>query len=177
MLRGELLHVDESQTGKGGENKNITDYGDSLQRKFLVVDGLQFIHSKKLTDHFFFVELDADKRVFCYPFIGQCQIGNLLQTLHITDDGILLTFLFRLQIKFEGTYQLTVDFRQRQIILFVFLADMFCQIAFAAFITANGNLGVVFPYKGTALVIVFLHGADEGTDRSRFYVQSEKYIL
>ena len=40
---------------------------------------MQFIHSKKLTDYFFFVELDTDKRVFGYPFIGQCQIGNFLQ--------------------------------------------------------------------------------------------------
>ena len=145
MLRGKLLHIDESQTGKGGENKNITDYGDSLQRKFLVVDGQQFIHSKKLTDYFFFVELDTDKRVFGYPFIGQCQIGNFLQTFHITDNGILLTFLFRLQIKFKGTYQLTVDSRQRQITLSVFLSDKFGKIALAAFITANGNQGVVFP--------------------------------
>jgi fructose-1,6-bisphosphatase len=135
----------ECFAAKGGENKNITDYGDSLQRKFLVVDAQQFIHSKKLTDYFFFVELDTDKRVFGYPFIGQCQIGNFLQTFHITDNGILLTFLFRLQIKFKGTYQLTVDFRQRQIILSVFLSDKFGKIALAAFITANGNQGVVFP--------------------------------
>ena len=39
MLRGKLLYVNESQTGERSENKNITDYGDSLQRKFLVVDG------------------------------------------------------------------------------------------------------------------------------------------
>ena len=44
MLRGKLLHVYESQTGKGSENKNITDYGDSLQRKLLVVDSQQFVH-------------------------------------------------------------------------------------------------------------------------------------
>ena len=177
MLRGELLHVDESQTGKGGENKNITDYGDSFQRKLLVVNGQQFIHAKKLTDYFFFVEFDTDKRVFGYPFIGQCQIGNLLQTFHITDDGILLTFLFRLQIKFKGTYQLTVDFRQRQIILSVFLSDKFGKIAFAAFITANGNQGIVFTDQGTALVIVLLHGTDEGAYRFRFFVLSEKYFL
>ena len=177
MLRGKLLHVDESQTGKGGENKNITDYGDSFQRKLLVVDGQQFIHSKKLTDYFFFVELDTDKRVFGYPFIGQCQIGNLLQTFHITDDGILLTFLFSLQIKFKGTYQLTVDFRQRQIILSVFLSDKFGKVALAAFITANGNQGVVFTDQGTALIIVLLHGTDESAYRFRFFVLSEKYFL
>ena len=125
----------------------------------------------------FCVELDTDKRVFGYPFIGQCQIGNFLQTFHITDNGILLTFLFRLQIKFKGTYQLTVDFRQRQIILSVFLSDKFGKIALAAFITANGNQGVVFPDQGTALVIVLLHGTDEGADRFRFFVLSEKYFL
>ena len=69
-----------------------------------MVDGQQFIHGKELTDYFFFTELDTDKWVFGYPFIGQCLIGNLLQTFHITDGGILRTFLFRLQIKFKGTY-------------------------------------------------------------------------
>lgn len=177
MLRGKLLYVNESQAGKGGENKNIADYGDSLQRKLLVVDGQQFVHGKKFTDYFFFVELNADKRVFGNPFIGQCQIGNFLQTFHITDDGILLTFLFSLQIKFKGTYQLTVDFRQGQIILSVFLSDKFGKIVLATFITANNNQGVVFPYQGTALVIVLLHGADESADRFRFFVLSEKYFL
>ena len=71
----------------------------------------------------------TDKRVFGYPSIGQCQIDYLLQTFHITDDGILLTFLFRFQIKFKGTYQLTVDFRQRQIILSVFLSDKSLQLS------------------------------------------------
>ena len=95
----------------------------------------------------------------------------------LTDDGILLTFLFSLQIKFKSTYQFTVDFRQRQIILSVFLPDKFGKIAFAAFVTANGNQGVVFTDQGTALVIVFLHGADEGADHFRFFVLPEKYFL
>ena len=45
-----------------------------------------------------------------------------------TDNGILMTFFFRLQIKFKGTYQLTVDFRQWQITLSVFLSDKFGKI-------------------------------------------------
>ena len=36
MLREKLLYVNESQAGTAGENKNITDYGDSLQSKLPV---------------------------------------------------------------------------------------------------------------------------------------------
>lgn len=74
-------------------------------------------------------------------------------------------------------YQLTVDFRQRQFILSVFLSDKFGKIAFVAFITANGDQGVVFTDQGTAWVIVLLHGTDEGACRFRFFALSEKYFL
>lgn len=43
MLRGELLHVDESQTGKGGENKETSRTTVIRSRKLLVVNGQQFI--------------------------------------------------------------------------------------------------------------------------------------
>ena len=177
MLRGKLLHVDESQTGKGGENKNITDYGDSLQRKFLVVDAQQFIHSKKLTDYFFFMELDTDKRVFAYPFVCQSEIGYLFQALHVTDNGVLLAGLFRFEVKLKGTNQLPINFRQRQILFPVLLFNKFCEIAFAAFITADGNQRIVFPHESTALVVMFLYGTNERADFFRLFVLSEKYFL
>ena len=56
----------------------------------------------------------------------------------------------------------------------LFLSDKLGKIVLAAFITVNGNQGVVFPDQGMALVIVLLCGADKGADRLRFFVLSEK---
>ena len=57
------------------------------------------------------------------------------------------------------------------------MSDKFGKITLAAFITANGNQGVVFTDQGTALIIVLLHGTDESAYRFRFFVLSEKYFL
>lgn len=123
------------------------------------------------------MELDADKRVFGNPFIGQRKIGDFLQAFHVTDNGVLLAGLFRFEIELKSTNQLAIDFRQRQIILFVFLLDKFGEIAFATFITADGNQCIVLADKRTALVVVFLHRADEGADFFRLFVLPEEFLL
>ena len=138
---------------------------------------MQFIQGQKFTDYFLLVELDTDKRVFGNPFVGKCEIGYLLQALHIADDRILLALLFRLQVKLKGSYQLTIDFRQWQILLIVFQSDKFRQIAFATFITADGNQRIVLAYKFTALVIMFLYGFDERADFLHVLVNSEELLL
>lgn len=45
-----------------------------------MVDGEQLVHRQELADDFFLVELDADERVFGYPFVGEGEVGYLLQT-------------------------------------------------------------------------------------------------
>ena len=55
MFGCQLLHVDEGEAGKGGEDEDVADYGDALQRKLLVIDGEQFVHRQELTDDFFLV--------------------------------------------------------------------------------------------------------------------------
>ena len=54
------------------------------------------------------MKLDARKRVFGYPFVGKREVCNLLQTLHVADDRILLTGLFRFEVELKGTYQFTI---------------------------------------------------------------------
>ena len=87
------MHVDEGKAGEGGEDEDVADYGDALQRKLLVIDGEQFVHCQELADDFFLVELDADKRVFGYPFVGKGKVGDFLQAFHVADDRVLLAFL------------------------------------------------------------------------------------
>ena len=115
--------------------------------------------------------------VFRYPFVSECEVGYLFQALHIADDHILLALLFRLEIKFKGTNQLAIDFRQWQIFLVAFQFDKFRQIAFAAFITAVGNQSIVLAYKFTTLVVMLLHGLDERAEFLHFFVSSEKFLL
>lgn len=42
--------------------------------------------------------------------IGKREVGYLLQTLHVTDNRILLTGLFRFEVELKSTYQFTIDF-------------------------------------------------------------------
>ena len=58
------------------------------------------------------MELDADERVFGYPFVGKGEVGYLLQTLHVADNGILLALFFCLEVKLKGTYQFAIDLCQ-----------------------------------------------------------------
>ena len=137
MLGCKLLHINESQACEGGEDKNIADYGNALQRELLIVYGEQFIHCQELTYDFFLMELDTDERVFGNPFVGKGKVGYLLQTFHVADNRVLLAGLFRLEVKLKGTYQLTVNFCQRQILLIIFQLDKFRQIPLATFIAAD----------------------------------------
>ena len=77
-----------------------------------MIDSEQFIHCQEFADNFFLMELNADKWICGNPFIGQCEIGNLLQALHVTDDGVLLAGFFCFEVKLKGTDQLPVDFCQ-----------------------------------------------------------------
>lgn len=123
------------------------------------------------------MELDACKWVFGYPFVGKCEVGYLLQALHIADDRILLALLFRLEIKLKGANQFTVDVRQGQVLLVIFQFDKSCQIAFAAFITADGNQRIVLANEFTGLVVMFLYGLNERADFLHFLVNSEELLL
>ena len=51
---------------------------------------------------------------FGYPFVGEGEVGDFFQAFHVADDRVLLTFLFGLEVKLEGTNQFAVDFCQRQ---------------------------------------------------------------
>ena len=97
------MHITERQPSEGRKDEDISHNCNPIQRKLLVVDTVQFVQGQKLTDDFFLVELDSDKRVFGYPFVGKCEVSYLLQALHITDDRILLALLFRLEIKLKST--------------------------------------------------------------------------
>ena len=123
------------------------------------------------------MKFDADKRVFGYPFVSQCKVGYLLQTFHVTDNGVLLAGFLRFEIELKGTYQLSVNFSQWQILFPVFLSDKLGKITLAAFITTDGNQCVVLADKRTALVIVFPYGADERADFFRFLVLPEELFL
>ena len=135
------------------KDEDIAHDSDAFQWKILVIDSQKFVHRQER------------------------QIGNLLQALHVTDDGVLLAGLFRFEVKLKGTNQLPIDFRQRQILFPILLFDKLCEIAFAALITADGNQCIVFPYEGAALVVVFLSGANERADFFRILVLSEELFL
>ena len=177
MLWGQLLHVDEGQTGEGGKDEDVADYGDALQRELLVIDGEQFVHRQELADDFLFVELDTNKRVFGYPFVGESEVGDFLQTFHIADDRVLLTFLLGLQVKLEGTHQFAVDLSQRQVLFVISLFNEFRQITLTTFIAADSDQGIVLAHEGAALVVVLLHGADDGADGLGFLVLPEEAFL
>ena len=55
--------------------------------------------------------------------------------------------------------------------------DKFCQIAFATFITADGNQRIVLAYKFTASVIMLLHSSDERADFFNFFVSPKELLL
>ena len=177
MFGCQLLHVNECQPSERCKDEDITHDSDTLQWKVFVVDGEQFIHCQELADNLFLMKLDTDKRVFGYPFVCQGEIGYLLQAFHVADNGVLLAGLFRFEVKLKGTNQLPIDFRQRQILFPILLFDKLCEIAFAALITADGNQCIVFSHEGTALVVMFLYGADERADLFRLLVLSEEFFL
>ena len=177
VFGSQLLHVDEGKAGEGSEDEDVADYGDALQQELLVIDGEQFVHRQELTDDFFLVELDADERVFGHPLVGEGEVGDFLQALHVADDRVLLTFLLGLEVKLEGTHQFAVDLGQRQVLLIVSLFDKFCEITLATFIAADGNQGVVLAHEGAALVVVLLHGADDGADGLGLFVLPEEAFL
>ena len=172
-----MLHVDEGEAGKGGEDEDVADYGDALQRKLLVIDGEQFVHCQELADDFFLVELDADERVFGNPFVSKRKIGYLLQALHVADNRILLALLLCFEVEFKSTYQFTIDFRQRQILLTVFQFDKFRKITLTTFITADSNQGIVLSDKFTALVVMLLDSLNKCTGNFRCLVLSEELFL
>ena len=103
-------------------------------------------------------------QLFSDPFVSKRKIGYLLQALHVADNRILLALLFRFEIELKSTYQFTIDFRQRQILLVVFQFDKFSKVTLATLITADGNQGIVLSDKFTALVVMLLDGLNESAD-------------
>ena len=136
----------------------------------------------------FFINIESDWKS---PFYLNSEVIKIIDIMELVcgifyiKNGIIRIdnkdiFLSDISRIFEKMFNISfgdIYFRQRQIILSVFLSDKFGKVALAAFITANGNQGVVFTDQGTALIIVLLHGTDEGAYRFRFFVLSEKYFL
>lgn len=176
VLRGELLHVDEGQPREGGKDEDVADQRQPLQRKLLAVDGLQLVHRQKLPDDLLLMEANPKEGVLRHPVIGAGQIGNLFQTLHVADDGILLTSLLRLQIEGKGTDQLSVDLREGQILLPVTLADQLSQITPATLVATDRNQRIVRADQRPALVVVLLHGPQQRADLFRLLLPEEELL-
>lgn len=105
MLGGELLNIYKCQSRKGSKDKYITHQCKARQRKLLLVYCHKFIHCQELAHNLFSVKLNTCKRILLYPLVGKCKVDNLLQALHIADNGILLTILLCLQIELKGSHK------------------------------------------------------------------------
>lgn len=141
-----------------------------------MVDGLQLVHRQKLPDNLLLVKTNPEEGVLRHPVIGAGQIGNLFQTLHVADDGILLASLLRLQIEGKGADQLAVDLREGQILLPVALADQLGQITPATLVTADRNQRIIRADQRPALVVVLLHGSQQRADLFRLLLPEEELL-
>ena len=133
--------------------------------------------SQELAHDLFFVKLNTRKRILIYPLVGKCYVDNLLQALHIADNGILLTIFLGLQIELKCSHKFAVYLGDRQILFVVFQFDKFGKIACTTFVTSYGDYGKIFTHQRSTLLVMFTHSSDDGAYLLHLFVHPEELFL
>ena len=105
---------------------------------------------------------NSGEGILCEPFVGYGKVYHLLKAFHVTDNRILCTMLFCLQIKLKLAHQFPIHFPEQYVFNLVIPLNEFHEVFKAVVITPYGNLDIIRPNQFPAIVIVFLEYIIQG---------------
>lgn len=154
MLGSQSIGVYVGQASKAAKDKHITHILKAFHLEALGDDPLDLLFGEYLFDDLFCLKFDAGEGIAAEPLVGDGEVDDLFETLHVADDGVLLAAALDLQEQLEGADERAVDLAEMDVRLAVFLPDELPEVAAATFIAAHGDVDVIDADQLPALLVV-----------------------